>query len=87
MRMLALTCIPIIGLSGCAMMPKPAEPVAYQAPAVVAKPAPVAKKAAVTPKRVVRKPVVQPAQASNERTERSDSGGGGGGGDGAENPW
>lgn len=83
MRMLALTCIPIIGLSGCAMMPKAAEPVAYQAPPVVAKPAPVAKRAAVRPAapRVVKKPVVHtPAE-----------GGGGGGssdsGSGPEPSW
>jgi hypothetical protein len=55
------------------MLPK-AEPVAYQAPAAVAKPAPVVKKAAVAPKRVVRKPVVQPT-VSSERP------------DGAESPW
>ena len=73
MRMLALTCIPIIGLAGCGMLPK-AEPVAYQAPAAVAKPAPVVKKVAVAPKRVVRKPVVQPT-VSSERP------------DGAESPW
>lgn len=60
MRMLALTCIPIIGLTGCGMLPK-AEPVAYQAPAAVAKPAPVVKKA-VAPKKAVRKPVVKPAE-------------------------
>lgn len=58
MRMLALTCIPIIGLTGCGMLPK-AEPVAYQAPVAVAKPAPVVKKA-VAPKPAVRKPVVKP---------------------------
>lgn len=59
MRMLALTCIPIIGLTGCGMLPK-AEPVAYQAPVAVAKPAPVVKRA-VAPKRVVRRPVVKAA--------------------------
>lgn len=64
MRMLALTCIPIIGLAGCGMLPK-AEPVAYQAPAAVAKPAPVVKKVAVAPKRVVRKPVVKPTITSD----------------------
>lgn len=80
MRMLALTCIPIIALSGCGMLPK-AEPVAYQAPAVVAKPAPAAKRA-VAPKKVavapevVRKPVV----ATQPSSERSES-------DGAESPW
>lgn len=71
MRMLALTCIPIIGLAGCGMLPK-AEPVAYQAPVAVAKPAPVVKKA-VAPKRVVRKPVVQPAPSS-ERNDGGDKG-------------
>lgn len=75
MRMLALTCIPIIGLAGCGILPK-AEPVAYQAPTAVAKPAPVVKKVAVAPKRGVRKPVVA-AQPSSERSER----------DGAESPW
>lgn len=74
MRMLALTCIPIIGLSGCGMIPK-AEPVAYQAPVAVAKPAPVVKKAAAPKKvavapRVVRKPIVQPTPSS-ERSEPS----------------
>ena len=64
MRMLALTCIPIIGLSGCGMLPK-AEPVAYQAPVAVAKPAPVVKKVAVAPKRAVRKPVVKPTITSD----------------------
>lgn len=78
MRMLALTCIPIIALSGCGMIPK-AEPVAYQAPVV--QPAPVVKKAAAPKKvavapKVVRKPVVA-AQPSSERSES----------DGAESPW
>lgn len=70
---IALICIPALMLSGCAMLPK-AEPVAYQAPVAVAKPAPVVKKVAVAPKRVVRKPVVQPT-VSSERP------------DGAESPW
>lgn len=74
MRMLALTCIPIIGLTGCGMLPK-AEPVAYQAPVAVAKPAPVVKKVAVAPKRVVRRPVVQPVK-TNERSEMSEHDGG-----------
>lgn len=73
---IALICIPALMLSSCAMLQTTEEPVAYQAPAVVAKPAPVVKKVAVAPKRVVRKPVVA-AQPSSERSER----------DGAESPW
>jgi hypothetical protein len=74
MRILALSIIPALMLSGCGMLPK-AEPVAYQAPAAVAKPAPVVKKVAVAPKRVVRKPIVQ--QPASERSDR----------DGATGPW
>lgn len=59
---IALICIPALMLSGCGMLPKAEEPVAYRAPVAVAKPAPVVKKA-VAPKRVVRKPVVQPTHA------------------------
>lgn len=76
---IALICIPALMLSSCAMLPKTEEPVAYQAPVAVAKPAPVVKKVAVAPKRVVRKPVVQPTPAT-ERSEKSESGG-------AEDPW
>lgn len=71
MRMLALTCIPIIGLAGCGILPK-AEPVAYQAPAAVAKPAPVVKKA-VAPKPAVRKPVVKPTPPPSERNGDNDT--------------
>ena len=71
---IALICIPALMLSGCGMLPKAEEPVAYQAPAAVAKPAPVVKKA-VAPKRVVRKPVVQPTP-TNERNNNRDSDGG-----------
>lgn len=70
MRALALTCIPIIGLSGCGLMPK-AEPVAYTAPAVV-KPAPVAKRATVrqTAPKVAKKPVVHtPAEGNDGGTD------------------
>lgn len=71
MRMLALTCIPFIGLTGCGMLPK-AEPVAYQAPAAVAKPAPVVKKTQAP--KIVKKPIVQPTPSSERRDDRNNGG-------------
>ena len=73
MRILALSIIPAFMLSGCGMLPKAEEPVAYQAPIAVAKAPPAAKRATAPNKQVVRKPIVQPTPTS----DRSGSDGGG----------